>query len=179
MAQPTQQTTMGIALTDIETIKPYVLTWINEATAQQTQSQDRINRELLERGIRVEEELKNQRGIMQQGFSYMEKRFEQVDEQIKQQREEMNLRFEQVDKRFEQVDKRFEQVDKRFEQMDKRFEQVDKRFEQVEKRIEQVDKRFEQVDKRFDKLFQNFRWSVGAFIAFWGVTLASIQYFLV
>ena len=148
-AQPKQQSTktnMGIAIEDIETIKPYVITWIKEAHAQQSQPQNNFDRELFERGIRVEEELKAQRDIIQQGFS--------------------------------QMDKRFEQVDKRFEQIDKRFEQVDKRFEQVDKRFELVDKRFEQVDLRFEKLFQNLRWSIGAFIAFWGVSLASFQYIL-
>jgi methyl-accepting chemotaxis protein len=119
---------------------------------------------LLERMIRVEEELRHQGrrfeemlGTMRDNFAQVDKRFEQVDK-----------RFEQVDKRFEQVDKRFEQVDKRFEElianMNYRFEQVDKRFEQVDKRFEelianmnyrfeQVDKRFEQVDKRFSRLY--------------------------
>jgi predicted nuclease with TOPRIM domain len=67
--------------------------------------------ELRERIIRVEEELKNQRDLMRQGFELMEKRFEQID------------------KRFEQVDKRFEQVDKRFEQMEKRFENLGLRMD--------------------------------------------------
>ncbi|WPL14125.1 hypothetical protein Thiosp_03958 [Thiorhodovibrio litoralis] len=48
--------------------------------------------ELRERMVRVEEELKNQRELMREGFNQMEKRFEQVEK-----------RFEQVDKRFESV----------------------------------------------------------------------------
>ena len=54
------------------------------------------DRELLERMVRVEEELKHQRELLK---AFME----------------------QVDKRFEQMEKRFEQVDKRFDQIDKRF----------------------------------------------------------
>ncbi len=62
--------------------------------------------ELRERILRVEEELRHQRELMEQGFKLMEKRFEQIDK-----------RFEQVEKRFEQIDKRFEMVDKRFESL--------------------------------------------------------------
>ena len=68
------------------------------------------DRELLERMVRVEEELKHQRELLK---AFME----QVDK-----------RFEQMEKRFEQVEKRFEQVEKCFEQVDKRFDQIDKRF---------------------------------------------------
>ena len=80
-----------------------------------------IKIDIHERIVRVEEELKHQRDLLQNMFQMSDKRFEQMEK-----------RFEQVDKRFEQVDKRFEQVDKRFEElrldMDRRFEQVDKRF---------------------------------------------------
>jgi len=60
--------------------------------------------ELRERIVRVEEELKNQRELMQQGFALMEKRFEQVEK-----------RFEQVEKRFEQSDRRFESLCQRLD----------------------------------------------------------------
>ena len=53
--------------------------------------------ELRERMVRVEEELRHQRELMQQGFAQMEKRFEQVDQ-----------RFEQVDQRFEQITRRID-----------------------------------------------------------------------
>jgi archaellum component FlaC len=87
---------------------------------------------LLERMIRVEEELRHQG-----------RRFEDM-------LGTMRDNFAQVDKRFEQVDKRFEQVDKRFEEL---IANMNYRFEQVDKRFEQVDKRFEQVDKRFSRLY--------------------------
>ena len=63
--------------------------------------------DLQERAVRVEEELKGQRVLI-------EKLLHQFDR-----------RFEQVDKRFEQVDKRFEQM---HDDMESRFHQVDKRF---------------------------------------------------
>lgn len=89
--------------------------------------------ELRERMIRVEEELKNQRDLMKQGFDLIEKRIDQIDKRFQESREDMNKRFEQVDKRFEQVDKRFEELR---EDMNKRFEQIDRRFEALTKRID-------------------------------------------
>jgi flagellar capping protein FliD len=70
--------------------------------------------ELRERMVRVEEELKNQRELMNRGFDMMDKRFEDMQKYM--------------DKRFEQVERRFEQVERRFEQIDKRFDEVNKRL---------------------------------------------------
>lgn len=58
--------------------------------------------------IRVEEELKHQRELMQQGFAMMDKRFEEMQHQ-------MDKRFDAVDKRFEAVDKRFEEITSRLD----------------------------------------------------------------
>jgi len=126
--------------------------------------------ELTERIIRVEEELKNQRELMIQGFAQNDKRFEQMQHNM--------------DKRFEQVDKRFEQMQ---HNMDKRFEQVNKRFEQVDKRFEQVDKRFDQVDTNFNtinssiksletKMFQFMIWSFGFTATIAGIIIAVIKF---
>ena len=57
--------------------------------------------ELRERMIRVEEELKHQRELMQQGFAMMDKRFEAMQQQ--------------TDKRFEAMDKRFEEITSRLD----------------------------------------------------------------
>ena len=51
-------------------------------------------------------------------------RIVRVEEELKNQREILNLMLAQMDKRFEMSEKRFEQVDKRFEQVDKRFEEL-------------------------------------------------------
>ena len=120
---------MELTSENLETIGAYVrenlAAWIREfALPRQTEPV------LLERIVRVEEELRAGRELMQFGFDQIDKRFEQVD------------------KRFEQVDKRFEQVDKRFEQVDKRFEQVDKRFEEL--RVD-MNARFDQTDRHMTR----------------------------
>ncbi len=105
---------MALAKEDVEQIQAIVLQTINN-TPEFKNANVRYEIDLRERTIRVEEELKHQRELMQEGFKQMEKRFEQVDK-----------RFEQVEKRFEQVDKRFEQMslesDKRFTEMNRRLD---------------------------------------------------------
>ena len=123
---------------------------------------------LIERTVRVEEELRSLREMSEVRFEAIEKRFESLQR-------EMNSRFEAVDKRFEAVDKRFEAVDKRFEalqrEMSSRFEAVDKRFEAMDKRFEAVDKRFESLQRemnaRFvamDKRFSAIQWMIGILV---------------
>ena len=110
---------MALAQQDFEQlttyIKQHIIEWVPQSNPMITfdlQLRDRMQKveegiqhntdriiDLNEKFVRVEEELKHQRELMQQGFDNMDKRFEQVDK-----------RFEQVDKRFEQVDKRFEHV---------------------------------------------------------------------
>ncbi|MEC7105668.1 MAG: hypothetical protein VXX02_02300 [Pseudomonadota bacterium] len=112
---------MPLSDQDLEQIKHHLTDWMDSKLLQ---SQWVPGPELLERSVRVEEELKHQRLLMRESFEQFEKRFELIEK-----------RFEQVDKRFEQVDKRFEQVDERFEQVDKRFEQVDKRLDLQQQEI--------------------------------------------
>ncbi|MEC8349195.1 MAG: hypothetical protein VXZ41_04705 [Pseudomonadota bacterium] len=112
---------MPLSDQDLEQIKHHLTDWMDSKLLQ---SQWVPGPELLERSVRVEEELKHQRLLMRESFEQFEKRFELIEK-----------RFEQVDKRFEQVDKRFEQVDKRFEPVDKRFEQVDKRLDLQQQEI--------------------------------------------
>jgi len=107
--------------------------------------------EIRERIVRVEEELKNQRELILEGFKQSDKRFEQVDKRFESMQHNM-------DKRFEQIDKRFEQVDKRFEQIDKRFEQVDKRFESMQSTMNNG---FKEINRRMDHFMI---WSLGGTI---------------
>ena len=81
-------------------------------------------------------------------FSILE-RIIRVEEELKAQRELFLERFIAIDKRFEAVDKRFEAVDKRFEAIDKRFEDL---IGYMNKRFEAVDKRFDDMNKRFIQL---------------------------
>ncbi len=80
---------------------------------------------LMERVVRVEEELRALKEIQNAHFQASEKRFEALQR-------EMNARFEALQRemmaRFEAVDKRFEALQRetnaRFEAMDKRFTQL-------------------------------------------------------
>ncbi|MBF0414975.1 MAG: hypothetical protein HQL79_04310 [Magnetococcales bacterium] len=89
-----------------EYVKLHLTEWMAERNMGKSLPMYEI--EIRERVIRVEEELRHQRELMQQWF-------------------------EQVDKRLEQVDKRFEQVDKRFEQLERR---LDARFENLIRRLD-------------------------------------------
>lgn len=85
---------MPLSDQDLEQIKHHLTDWMDSKLLQ---SQWVPGPELLERSVRVEEELKHQRLLMRESFEQFEKRFELIEK-----------RFEQVDKRFEQVDKRLE-----------------------------------------------------------------------
>jgi predicted transcriptional regulator len=105
-----------------EYVKDHLGTWLQEVSPLQVPGAggaEELRREfdLRERMVRVEEELKAQREVMQQGFAMMERRFEAVDK-----------RFEAVDRRFEAVDKHFDAVDKRFEEQTAHF---NARFEDI------------------------------------------------
>ena len=175
-------------------IKPQFSLWIMEQGLDKPAQLYEM--ELRERTIRVEEELKHQRELMQQGFKEMEKRFDL-------QREEMVSRFEKVDQRFEKVDQRFEKVDQRFEKMDRRFElqheemnkrlelqreemnthfdlqreATNKRFdlqrEEMNKRFEQVDARFEALTKRIDRFMI---WSFGSTVTVAGIVITILRF---
>ncbi len=71
--------------------------------------------------VKIEEELKHQRELIQQVIHTMDKRFESMDKRFEAMQHTMDKRFESVDKRFEDMqhnmDKRFESVDKRFNQL--------------------------------------------------------------
>lgn len=99
-------TTSEVVTEDLERIGNYVRAnlpgWLREVDGDSL-----IGPRLLERMVRVEEELKG-----------MGTRFER---EFAAQRELMAARFEAVDKRFEGVDKRFETMDKRFEDMQRRL----------------------------------------------------------
>lgn len=120
---------------------------------------------LIERVVRVEEELKSMREMFEIKFDAMEKRFETVDK-----------RFETMDKRFESLQRemnaRFEalqrEMNARFEAVDKRFEAVDKRFESMQR---EMNSRFDSMDKRFSVI----QWMIGILVGFPAITIAIIQ----
>ena len=71
-------------------IKSNISSWIGDISLTKSSYFNEI--ELIERIVRVEEELKNQRELMLMGF------------------EQMNKRFEQVDKRFEDINSKFKMM---------------------------------------------------------------------
>lgn len=72
-----------------------------------------------------------------------------VEEELNALREIQIAHFGAAEKRFEAIEKRFEAMDKRFEAMEKRFEALQR---EMAARFEAVDKRFEAMDKRFTML---------------------------
>ena len=137
---------MALAEQDIEFIKQHLGEWLTEVSLGKPPAVYEI--ELRERMIRVEEELKHQRELMQQGFAMMDKRFEEMQQQI---------------------DKRFDAVDKRFEEMQ---QQMDKRFEAVDKRFEAMDKRFEEITSRLDRFMV---WSFSTTVTVGGLVVAILK----
>jgi ABC-type phosphate transport system auxiliary subunit len=77
---------------------------------------------LLERMIRVEEELKALREIQSAQLQSFEKRFEAIDKRFEALQREMNARFEALER---EMNARFEALER---EMNARFEAVDKRF---------------------------------------------------
>lgn len=106
---------MALTKEDIAEIKELIGEIITERHPEITNNNVRYELEIRERILRVEEGLKHQRELMQEGFNRMDKRFEQIDKRFESLIAEMNARFAQVDKRFEQVDKRFETMTARMD----------------------------------------------------------------
>jgi len=87
---------------DVQRIGDYIKPWIRElvdAVVPQPVLAG-IDAQLLERMVRVEEELKSQRELMDQRFAAVDKRFEDL--------------MAHSDKRFEAVDKRFDDMHESF-----------------------------------------------------------------
>ena len=167
---------MPLAKEDMDLIKAQFEAWLAELLPEQKPGV--YDLELRTRMLKVEEELRHQRELMQQGFAMMDKRFESIqhnmDKRFESMQHNMDKRFESMqlhmNKRFDQVDKRFEQVDKHLEQVDKRFEQVDKRFESIQ---ETMDKRFDALTNRIDRFM---RWSFALTLTVAGIIIAVLKF---
>jgi hypothetical protein len=68
---------VALSQEDIAFIKTHMAEWLTEQSLGKPAAVYEI--ELRERMVRVEEELRHQRELMQQGFERVDKRFEQVD----------------------------------------------------------------------------------------------------
>ncbi len=121
---------------------------------------------IIERVVRVEEELRHLRDIeMVRHESLMKEmntRFEAMDSRFAALQKEMNTRFEALQK---EMNTRFEALQKemntRFEAMNSRFEAIDSRFEAMNTRFEAMNTRFEALEKRLSFI----QWLIGTAIA--------------
>ena len=162
---------MALRDEDIGRIGDYVKPWLRSVVEDMIPRHEPggVGAQLLERMVRVEEELKSQRLLMDERFGFMEHRFAAMDKRFEELLDHTNSRFEAVDKRFEAVDRRFEELldhtNSRFEAVDKRFEAVDKRFEAVDKRfeesIEHTNTRFADLTAQMNARFTSLSWMIG------------------
>ena len=108
--------TMTIGDRELQKIGEYVKGnlrgWMDEVRPQSD-----VTTQLLERSVRIEEELRAGRQLMEVRFEAVDRRFEAVD-----------WRFEDVNTRFEDMNTRFEDMNTRFEDMNNRFGDMDRRF---------------------------------------------------
>ena len=97
---------------DVLRIGEYVKPWLRELVDRMVPRPEfsEIGQKLFERMVRVEEELKSQRELMDERFGFMERRFEAVDRRFEDLNANMNSRFEDMNRRFEASDKRFTAV---------------------------------------------------------------------
>ena len=107
MGEPAMELTQSQLQQIAEYVKSQLPDWVYRSEPPNKDIHDRI--------LVVEQELKAQRELMRQGFEAMDKRFESLQHNM--------------DKRFEASDKRFESLQ---HNMDKRFEGVDKRFSMLQ-----------------------------------------------
>ena len=170
---------MILGAEDIDFIKAHIGEWLAEESLGKPPKVYEL--ELRERSVRIEEQLKHQRDLIQTIIEQNDKRFDALQRQIDQRFEatwsQMGQRFEAVQS---QMDQRFEAIERRFEamqtQMDQRFDamqmQMDKRFDAVDKRFEAMDTRFEALTRRIDRFMF---WSLGLTISVAGLIIAMVR----
>lgn len=96
--------TMALRDEDIGRIGDYVKPWLRSVVEDMIPRHEPagVGAQLLERMVRVEEELKSQRQLMDERFGFMEHRFAAMDNRFEELLGHTNSRFEAVDKRFEE-----------------------------------------------------------------------------
>ena len=131
---------------DVGRIGEYVKPWLRQMMDEMVPRLEPVGADtrLLERMVRVEEELKAQRTLMDERFGFMARRFEAVDS-----------RFEAVDRRFDALDKRFEDL---IGHSNTRFEDL---IGQMNARFDTVDRRFEETHAHTNSRFRMLTWMIG------------------
>jgi hypothetical protein len=92
MGEPAMELTQSQLQQIAEYVKSQLPDWVYRSEPP--------NKELHDRILVVEQELKAQRELMRQGFDAMDKRFEAVDKRFESLQYNTDKRFEAVDKRF-------------------------------------------------------------------------------
>ncbi len=123
----------------------------------------RYDRDLLERSVRLEEELKNQRELMLQGFQQMDTRFESMQKQMDERFaasdrrfSDMNQRFNDMNQRFSDMNQRFDDTNRRFDDMNQHFDDINQRFDDINQRFDNTNQRFDDTNQRFDDMNKKF-----------------------
>ena len=106
---------------------------------------------LIERTVRVEEELRSLREMSESKFESLQR--------------EMNARFEAVYERFEAGEKSFEALQR---EMNARFDASEKRFEALHR---EMNARFEAMDKRFSTT----QWMIGILVGIPAIAMTIVQ----
>jgi hypothetical protein len=158
-------TVMALGESELERIGDYVrgnlYGWLTDVAPQMV-----VGPQLLERSVRIEEELKQQREIMDRRFAESDRRFAELSKQ-------MNRGFDDVNRRFDDVNLRFEDVNLRFEDMNKRFDessrQTSERFAEASR---QTSERFAELHKRFNGL----QWMIMSGFAFTATLIAITKF---
>jgi chaperonin cofactor prefoldin len=154
---------MALGSDDVRRIVDYAKPWLRDAILEMAPHRPaEIDTQLLERIVRVEEELKVQRELMVARFDAIDERFAASDKRFEDMQTSMDKRFAAVDRRFEgmqaSMDKRFEDMQT---SMDKRFEDMqtsmDKRFQDMQT---SMDKRFEEMRVYSDCRFASLQWTI-------------------
>lgn len=171
MAEP-----MTLRDEDVGRIGEYVKPWLRRMMDEMSPRLEPVGADtrLLERMVRVEEELKAQRTLMDERFAFMARRFDAVDKRFEDLIGHTNTRFEEstghTNDRFEEV---IGQMNARFEQVightDTRFEgligHTNTRFEdligQMNARFDAVDRRFEESHAHTNSRFRMLTWMIG------------------
>jgi len=127
---------------------------------------------LVDRLVRVEEEIKSLREVMYEYMKLSDQRFETIERANQQRFEAMEKRLEALQR---EMDARFQALQRK---MDTRFEAMDKRFEAMERanqqRFEALDKRFEAIEKRLSFL----QWFMGLGFTFIASLIGIATYLL-
>ena len=92
-------------------VKNHIEQWIREQNILNfPRKENHWDRELMDRMVRVEEQLKFQNEKLELMMSVSDKRFESMDKRFEDMQDYMNRRFDSMDKHFEQVNQRFNRV---------------------------------------------------------------------